>query len=164
MEKLHRRLEELQDRAWELRESEERHRSLAEAFGDLMMHRDDTGCIVYVNEAFAKTFGIDPNESYGEQFSQKFLEVKTINQNLQTGKLREVKVDTRRGVKWFAWLDLPIRDEITGAESIRTVARDITQQKPQLMPLAEPVFTVREYQERGDMPADFAAAVAEFER
>ncbi len=126
---LHKRLEALQDRAWELRESEERHRSLAEAFGDLMMHRDDQGRMVYVNESFAEAFGIDLENYAGKAFKHEFLEERTLNQDLQTGILREVKATTERGIKWFAWLDLSIRDETTGADSIRSVARDITQQK-----------------------------------
>ena len=128
-EKLHQRLEELQDRAWELRESEERHRSLAEAFGDLMMRRDANGKILYVNEAFASTFGLDTENDLGKVFEDKFLEEKSIYHDLTRGNLREVKVDTESGTQWFSWLDLPIRDETTGADSIRTVARDITRQK-----------------------------------
>jgi len=51
------KLDILQNRAWELHESEERHRSLIEAFGDIIMHRSASGLVTYVNEAFISTFG-----------------------------------------------------------------------------------------------------------
>ena len=43
------RVEEIEDEAWELKESEERYRSLAEAFGDMVVHRDSTGKVLFVN-------------------------------------------------------------------------------------------------------------------
>src|SRR5471032_2073633 len=46
------RAEELFDRNWELREAEERARSLLEAQGDLIMRRDASGNVTYANDAF----------------------------------------------------------------------------------------------------------------
>jgi signal transduction histidine kinase len=43
--------------------------------------------------------------------------------------LWDVKISTREGERWFAWLDLPVRDEATGETAIRTMIRDITRQK-----------------------------------
>ena len=129
MDQLRQRLEELQDRTWELRESEERHRSLAEAFGDLMMHRSGEGEVTYVNDAFSTAFGGTPDGYVGKAFQMDFLEETAYQAGTFPGKVRQVKVDTPHGIRWFAWLDLSIRDETTGGSSIRTVARDITEQK-----------------------------------
>ena len=130
MDQLRQRLEELQDRTWELRESEERHRSLAEAFGDLMMHRSEAGVVIYVNDAFSAAFGRAPNDYIGQKFEMDFLEETAYETDtLPDTTVRQVKVDTPHGTRWFAWLDLSIRDETTGGSSIRTVARDITEQK-----------------------------------
>ncbi len=129
MDLLRWRLEELQDRTWELRESEERHRSLADAFGDLMMHRSGDGTITYVNDAFAKAFGGNTDEYPGRAFDVDFLEEGVYQADKLAGTIRQVKVETPNGIRWFAWLDLSIRDETTGGNSVRTVARDITEQK-----------------------------------
>src|SRR3984893_1740195 len=58
---LHRKLrrialhnEALADRNWELREAEERARSLFESQGDLIVLRDGDGCITFVNDAYCE--------------------------------------------------------------------------------------------------------------
>ena len=50
-------VEELNDRNWELREAEERARSLLEAQGDLIVRRDANGLITYANDAFCALAG-----------------------------------------------------------------------------------------------------------
>jgi len=40
-----------------------------------------------------------------------------------------VKIKTRKGERWFAWLDLSLRDDATGETAVRTMIRDITRQK-----------------------------------
>ena len=59
------RLESLADTAWELRESEERYRSLIEAQGDLVVHRDRDGKVTFVNPAFTETFGLARDRFFG---------------------------------------------------------------------------------------------------
>ncbi len=127
--KLIQKLETLQDRTWELRESEERYRSLAEAFGDILLHRSSDGQISYVNGTFAKIFGGAPAEYIGSRYVPEFLEEVRHSRTEEQGEIREVRISTTNGERWFAWLDLPVRDELTGANSIRTMARDITHQK-----------------------------------
>src|SRR5471030_2200830 len=51
------RLEELSDRNWELREAEERARSLLEAQGDLIVRRDAASRVTYANDAFCSLVG-----------------------------------------------------------------------------------------------------------
>ena len=45
---------------WELQESEERFRGLIDALGDLVVHRDRDGQIVYANRVFADVIGSQP--------------------------------------------------------------------------------------------------------
>ena len=52
MRLLEARNEELSDRNWELRETEERARSLLAAQGDVIVRRDSTGLITYANDAY----------------------------------------------------------------------------------------------------------------
>ncbi len=126
---LQNKFETLQDRTWELRESEERYRSLAEAFGDILLHRNHRGEVTYANEAFLEMFGLRQEEVTGQTFTPKLVN-ETVHPGSQSNTtVKEVEIETAKGTKWLAWLDLPVRDEITGENALRTVARDITQQK-----------------------------------
>ena len=57
MKKLAAHNEELADRNWELKEAEERARSLLEAQGDLIVRRDSEGRITYANDAYCALAG-----------------------------------------------------------------------------------------------------------
>ncbi|NKB51933.1 MAG: response regulator [Rhizobiaceae bacterium] len=117
------RLESLEDRSWEVRESEEIHRSLSEAFGDIVLHRNSLGEVVFRNRVF---------DTYFDDLTTLDLPVKPIvgrpDENLQAMS-RDLELDTLKGRRWFSWTDLPVRDPMTGEVGIRSVARDITQQK-----------------------------------
>ena len=123
------KFENLQTKTWELHESEERHRSLIEAFGDIIMHRSADGLVTYVNEAFLSTFGHEGEVFLDKPFKPKLLdEIKRSEPN-ETDILWDVKIKTQKGERWFAWLDLAFRDEKTQEIAVRTMIRDITRQK-----------------------------------
>jgi len=128
-EELEKKLEILQNRTWELHESEERHRSLIEAFGDIIMHRSPDGLVTYVNEAFITTFGDSQTSFLNKAFSPDLLEEVKRSETNDHDIMWDVKIKTQNGDRWFAWLDLPIRDEKTGETALRTMIRDITRQK-----------------------------------
>ncbi|MEM7214632.1 MAG: response regulator [Pseudomonadota bacterium] len=122
-------LELLQDKTWELQEREERYRSLAEAFGDMIMDRQQDGTITYMNGSFCKLLGVETSAVNGNPFP---IDMEQIEQLIASDGERAVSImhmvvaDSDR---WLAWLDLPIRSETTGETLIRTVARDVTRQK-----------------------------------
>ncbi len=60
--------EELQDMTWELREREERYRSLSDAFGDMIMDRKSDGTITYLNSSFTKFLNLTEAELIGKPF------------------------------------------------------------------------------------------------
>lgn len=126
---LERKLDILQNRTWELHESEERHRSLIEAFGDIIMHRSADGLVTYVNEAFMSTFG-DAHESFlNKPFKPELLEEVKRSESNDSEIMWDVKIKTQKGDRWFAWLDLSLRDDSTGETTVRSMIRDITRQK-----------------------------------
>ncbi len=51
------RCEELEDAAWELRESDERQASILSTLGDIVLRRDDANRVVYANAAADLAFG-----------------------------------------------------------------------------------------------------------
>ncbi|MEE9374877.1 MAG: ATP-binding protein [Rhizobiaceae bacterium] len=116
-EKLVARLESLEDQAWEVRESEEIHRSLAEIFGDVVINRNQQGAITFSNAIYTKYFDETHNIP-----SLKNTETSPLESN-------EIELDTLLGTRWFTWTDLSIRDQKSGDTGWRSVARDITEQK-----------------------------------
>ncbi len=117
------RLESLEDQSWEIRESEEIHRSLAEAFGDIVFHRNDSGQITFANDRFHRYFSPDTVFPKPESLS--------VNGEQENTTLvaRDVAIQTQLGERWFSWADLRTRDSTTGEIGHRSVARDITQRK-----------------------------------
>ncbi|MEC9343340.1 MAG: ATP-binding protein [Pseudomonadota bacterium] len=128
--KLH--AEFVEDEAWELKESEERYRTLAEAFGDLVMHRDSEGRVLFANDALAAAFGRTQPEMTGEIFAPEILAGSNPageGSDHSGSRAREICLATPTGRRWFRWIDLPIRDAASGLAATRSVARDITDHK-----------------------------------
>ena len=129
------RLESMEDQSWEIRESEERYRSLAEAFGDLVVHRDLQGNVLFSNAAFQLNFGDKLNDETPVEERQFQLDPlpdsgpsPEIMDNSQP-HARDIHLQTLLGPRWFSWLDIAIRDEDTGHSAIVSVAREITGRK-----------------------------------
>ncbi len=135
------RLESMEDQSWEIRESEERYRSLAEAFGDLVVHRDLKGNVLFANAAFRRNFGNFSSENIPveeRRFELEPLEplkpLADSDPNAQAvdsshAQARDIHLQTLLGPRWFSWLDIAIRDEDTGHSAIVSVAREITDRK-----------------------------------
>ncbi len=122
-------IEALEDKTWELRESEERYRSLAEVFGDLVLHRDAKGRVIFANSALMEAFAIEPGTLTGQPFKPQILAQCEVGSSMRAPDgfaARELRIVTAAGPRWFHWIDLPIRDDVTGEAAMRSVARDIT--------------------------------------
>jgi PAS domain-containing protein len=120
--KLATRLERLADTAWELRESEERYRSLIDAQGDLIVRRDRTGAVTFVNPAFVRAFGRSRAALLGKTLDIGPPLAPAVHGDGEAAG-RDVELATAAGQRWYAWVDIPMRDEIY------SVARDITERK-----------------------------------
>jgi PAS domain S-box-containing protein len=125
--------ERLSDRMWELRESEERFRGLVDALGDVVVHRDRDGRIVYANGVFADVLGRDADEITGRTLAELGIEVGVVPDaafaNGECLSSTDVAIRTGGGTRWYSWIELSVRDEATGAISHRAIARDITDRK-----------------------------------
>jgi len=69
LRELEHRAEDLADRNWELKETEERTRSLLEAQGDVIVRRDGEGRISYANDAFCALAARPRDELIGSTFA-----------------------------------------------------------------------------------------------
>lgn len=117
------RLEQLEDKTWEVRESEEIHRTLSEALGDIVVHRNSQGMVVFKNSVFSEYFDEDTH-----QLPTDFQ--RTVSQIHESGVAScDIEIGTLKGKRWFSWTDMSVRDATTGEVGLRSVARDITAHK-----------------------------------
>ncbi|WP_202299438.1 response regulator [Mesorhizobium sp. 131-2-1] len=126
-------IETLADRMWEMQESEERFRGLIDALGDLVVHRDRDGHIVYANKVFADLVEIDQRDLAGKTLSELGIDVGIVPDaafsDHECLSSTDVAVRTPNGPRWFSWIELSVRDKDNGAVSHRAIARDITARK-----------------------------------
>jgi signal transduction histidine kinase/CheY-like chemotaxis protein len=115
-------LESLADTAWELRESEERYRSMIDAQGDLVVRRDAAGRVTFINPAFAKAFDRPPSAFLGEALAVA-PPLAPVAADGGAVSARDVKLATATGPRWYSWVDIRMRD------AVYSVARDITARK-----------------------------------
>ncbi|WP_292280842.1 PAS domain-containing sensor histidine kinase, partial [Mesorhizobium sp.] len=126
-------IETLADRMCEMQESEERFRGLIDALGDLVVHRDRDGHIVYANSVFASLVEVDPRNLAGKTLSELGIDVGIVPDaafsDHECLSSTDVAIRTPNGPRWFSWIELSVRDKDTGAVSHRAIARDITARK-----------------------------------
>ncbi len=126
-------IENLADRMWELQESEERLRGLIDALGDLVVHRNREGRIVYANKIFADLFECEARTLSGKSLEELGIDIgKLPDAGLADGEVLsscDVPIETKNGTRWFSWVELSIRDDATGLVSHRAIARDMTARK-----------------------------------
>ena len=123
---LRRTVESLEDKCWELRDSEELYRSVAEVFGDMILHRDAENRVLFANHAFAQAFASTPQKLQGTVFEPRVVKEST---SAEAYGAREICLATPVGERWFSWIDLPLRGTRRGDVSLRSIARDITMHK-----------------------------------
>ncbi|HEY6632924.1 MAG TPA: ATP-binding protein [Rhizobiaceae bacterium] len=126
-------METLADRMWELQESEERFRGLIDALGDLVVHRDREGCIVYANKVFADLVGVDQRDLVGQTLAQLGVDVGIVpDAAFSDGEClssTDVAIRSSDGIRWFSWIELSVREKGSEQVSHRAIARDITSRK-----------------------------------
>ncbi|QDC00911.1 response regulator [Mesorhizobium sp. 8] len=126
-------IETLADRMWEMQESEERAQGLIDALGDLVVHRDRSGRIVYANKVFADLVRMDPRELDGRTLAEIGIDVGLMPDAAFAERdclsSTDVMISTPDGQRWFSWIELSVREKDSGAVSHRAIARDITARK-----------------------------------
>ena len=117
-------VERLNDRLWELADSEERYRSLIEAQGDLIVRRSE-GRIVYANAAYAALLGLDENAAVGSLHRPQ-VRITRPAQALADGvRIFDECIETEAGERWISWVETVV-PVAAGQAVLQRVGRDIS--------------------------------------
>ena len=118
--------EALADRNWELKEAEERARSLFESQGDLIVLRDADGVISFVNDAFCALARLPRSALVGTRFALKVLEQGDAAHDPDGTRIHDQKVETALGPRWIAWREGLVRSDADHPADLQCVGRDVT--------------------------------------
>lgn len=118
--------EALADRNWELKEAEERARSLFESQGDLIVLRDADGIITFVNDAYCRLAERPRSALVGSRFALNVLEQGDAVQEPNGTRMHDQKIETATGPRWIAWREGLVRSNAGGAADLQCVGRDVT--------------------------------------
>jgi PAS domain S-box-containing protein len=118
------RIEDLADRLWEVREGEERARSLLEAQGDVIVRRDSSGQVTYANDAFCALTGKLRECLIGSATELPAPERGTVTVQPDGTRIYDEKIESVHGMRWISWREVAVRGD-SGTE-IQSVGRDVT--------------------------------------
>src|SRR3984893_11118645 len=129
--------ETLAVRNWELKEAEERARSLFESQGDLIVLRDAQGSITFVNDAYCELAEQPRDRLIGSDFTFTVLEQGDAAIESNGTRIHDQKIATALGPRWIAWREgLVVIDSGRPAE-MQCVGRDVTDRAATERALAE---------------------------
>ena len=118
--------EALADRNWELKEAEERARSLFESQGDLIVLRDPDGRITFVNDAYCELAQQPRSALIGGHFSLDILEQGQTAFETSGTRIHDQKIATPLGPRWVAWREGLVRTDAGQPADLQCVGRDVT--------------------------------------
>jgi PAS domain S-box-containing protein len=118
--------EALADRNWELKEAEERARSLFESQGDLIVLRDPDGCITFVNDAYCELAQQPRQGLIGSHFSLHILEQGDVAFETSGTRMHDQKIAAPQGPRWIAWREGLVRTDAGQPADLQCVGRDVT--------------------------------------
>jgi len=126
MRKLAAHNEALIDRNWELKEAEERARSLFESQGDLIVLRDHQGRITFANDAYCALAGQQRRALVGTRFDFDVLEQGDSARESNGTRIHDQRISTPLGARWIAWREGFVRLDAGQPAELQSVGRDVT--------------------------------------
>lgn len=118
--------EAMADRNWELKEAEERARSLFETQGDLIVLRDASGRISFVNDAYCALAQTSRSELTGTTFALDVLAQGDVAITADGTKMHDQQIATASGARWIAWREGLVRHDAGQPAEWQSVGRDVT--------------------------------------
>ena len=133
VDQLQKRIEQLQDLQWELRDNECRYLDLLDTQADIILRRDNKGSLTFVNRAFCQVFGVEVDELGGTDYrpvvhQRELLEPAAAMTDQQPRRYVEL-IETTAGPRWFAWEEHSVLDDDGVAVEVQSVGHDITEQR-----------------------------------
>ena len=125
------------DRNWELKEAEERARSLFESQDDIIVLRDSDDRITFANNAYCELAGQPREALIGNRFSLEILEQGEMRLETNGTRIHDQKIATPRGPRWIAWREGLVRTDAGQPAELRCVGRDVTDRTETGRALAE---------------------------
>ena len=129
--------EALADRNWELKEAEERARSLFESQDDLIVLRDAQGLITSVNDAYCELARQPRSALIGSPFTLTVLEQGDTALESNGTRIHDQRVATELGPRWIAWREGLVRSDAGQPAEMQCVGRDVTDRAETERALAE---------------------------
>src|SRR6187402_3054871 len=118
--------EALIDRNWELKEAEERARSLFEQQGDLIVLRDHQGRITFANDAYCALAGQARSALIGTRYDFDVLEQGDSARESAGTRIHDQRITTPLGARWIAWREGYVRLDAGQPAELQSVGRDVT--------------------------------------
>ena len=109
--------EALQDRLWQVAESEERYRVLVEATTQAVVQRDGQGRITFVSDGFAALLGMKPLDLIGSTLTPEVVERGPVQVRADGVRQVEERIVPVDGVpRWFSFIEMPAAGHESGGE------------------------------------------------
>ncbi len=130
-------LEDLKDGVWELRESEARYRDLLDTQANVIARQDGTGRLSYVNKAFCRVFGCEPEAVLGRAWRPVVLEneAATLVEGAPHRRYTQL-LETASGPRWLAFEEHRVPGQAAatgetgaGGYEVQIVGTDVTEQR-----------------------------------
>jgi signal transduction histidine kinase/CheY-like chemotaxis protein len=117
--------EALADRNWQLKEAEERARTLLESQGDMIVRRDAEGHITFANDAYCALVEKPRETLIGSDFTPHAVEQSDIGVQTDGARVHDQKLIGAIGARWIAWRDTTVTLP-DGTTETQSVGRDVT--------------------------------------
>jgi PAS domain S-box-containing protein len=124
LRRLEARLDEAEDRNWEIKEAQERAQNFFEAQGDVIVRRGGNGAITYANDAFCTLAGWAREDLLGTTFALPVEEQGDTALLPDGTRAYDQKIAAPDGARWIAWREVTVRAD-RGSE-MQSVGRDVT--------------------------------------
>src|SRR6202011_2141463 len=117
--------EAMADRNWELKEAEERARSLFESQGDLIVLRDADGSITFVNDAYCELARQPRSALVGSRGTLTVLEQGDTALEPNGTRVYDQKIAGPLGPRWIAWREGLVRNDAGRPAEMQSGGRDV---------------------------------------
>ncbi|MEP3278608.1 MAG: ATP-binding protein [Stappiaceae bacterium] len=122
------RTERLDDEIWQLRDAEERLTGTLDNLGEIVFRRNQTGQVVYANQAFVTTFGEPLENILGKPLKLALLAPGALDEQCDSSdRSDDAQLMTVSGPRWFSRWDVAVEDSTGGGRVMQTILRDMTE-------------------------------------